>query len=242
MTIYSELSRIQKELKAPKGQFNKFGNYKYRSCEDILEAVKPLLNECSLTVTDEVILIGERFYIKATAKLSLSKDEYIENSALAREPETKKGMDEAQITGATSSYARKYALNGLFCIDDTKDADATNTHGKDEQAEAFEKQAKAEKTAKTKALNKGEDIPAPTLSLDDRYNNCLAWIKKQTADTFLKETPARKDSVLSLMNDLKDKGCQNWYETLNKEYQRVTELNDGLPDFLQGEPTHDYRV
>lgn len=111
-----------------------------------------------------------------------------------------------------------------------------------EQAEAFEKQAKAEKTAKTKALNKGEDIPAPTLSLDDRYNNCLAWIKKQTADTFLKETPARKDSVLSLMNDLKDKGCQNWYETLNKEYQRVTELNDGLPDFLQGEPTHDYRV
>lgn len=129
--IYNELSRIQKELKAPKGQFNKFGNYKYRSCEDILEAVKPLLGDCCLTISDDIILIGDRFYVKATAKLALSNEDYIENSALAREALDKKGMDESQITGASSSYARKYALNGLFAIDDTKDADATNTHGKE---------------------------------------------------------------------------------------------------------------
>lgn len=129
--IYNELSRIQKELKAPKGQFNKFGNYKYRSCEDILEAVKPLLGDCCLTISDDIILIGDRFYVKATARLALSNEDYIENSALAREALDKKGMDESQITCASSSYARKYALNGLFAIDDTKDADATNTHDKE---------------------------------------------------------------------------------------------------------------
>lgn len=134
MTIYTELSRIQKELKAPKGQFNKFGGYKYRSCEDIMEAVKPILNDCCLTVTDDIILVGDRYYIKATARLAISADEFIENSALAREEEVKKGMDGSQITGSASSYARKYALNGLFAIDDTKDADATNTHGKEKTA------------------------------------------------------------------------------------------------------------
>lgn len=129
--IYNELSRIQKELKAPKGQFNKFGNYKYRSCEDILEAVKPLLGDCCLTISDDIVLIGDRYYIKATARLALSNEDFIENSAFAREAFDKKGMDESQITGASSSYARKYALNGLFAIDDTKDADATNTHDKE---------------------------------------------------------------------------------------------------------------
>lgn len=126
--IYEELSRIQKELKAPKGQFNKFGNYKYRSCEDILEAVKPLLGKCCLTISDEILLIGDRFYVKATARLALSNDDYIENSALAREALDKKGMDESQITGASSSYARKYALNGLFAIDDTKELDGDNSN------------------------------------------------------------------------------------------------------------------
>jgi hypothetical protein len=117
------LSKIQKELKAPKGQLNEFGGYKYRSCEDILEAVKPLLGEAVLTITDEIVLIGDRYYIKATATLS-EKPESISVSAFAREALVKKGMDESQITGAASSYARKYALNGLFCIDDTKDADS----------------------------------------------------------------------------------------------------------------------
>lgn len=119
-----ELIAIQAELKAPKGQYNSFGKYKYRSAEDILEAVKPLChkNNCMLTLSDTVELIGERFYIKATAKIT-NGSESVEVTAYAREEETKKGMDGSQITGTASSYARKYALNGLFCIDDTKDAD-----------------------------------------------------------------------------------------------------------------------
>lgn len=122
--IQEKLTAIQSELKAPKGQYNNFGKYKYRSCEDILESVKPLLlkNGCSLILSDDVVQIGDRYYIRATAKLS-SGDECISNTAWAREDEQKKGMDGSQITGTASSYARKYALNGLFCIDDTKDAD-----------------------------------------------------------------------------------------------------------------------
>lgn len=121
------LAKIQKELKAPKNQLNKFGGYKYRSCEDILEAIKPLLGDAHLTITDEVVQIGDRFYVQATASLVDGEFE-VATQAYAREAESKKGMDEAQITGAASSYARKYALNGLFCIDDTKDADTTNRH------------------------------------------------------------------------------------------------------------------
>ena len=117
-----KLAKIQKELKAPKGQLNKFGGYNYRSCEDILEAVKPLLDGAILTLQDEIINIGNRFYVKATA--TFTDGTYTHSvTAMAREPETKKDMDESQITGMASSYARKYALNGLFCIDDTKDAD-----------------------------------------------------------------------------------------------------------------------
>ena len=131
-----QLIEIQSELKAPKNQRNSFGNYNYRSAEDILEAVKPLLknHECHLTISDEIILIGDRYYVKAEATLT-SKDEHISVSAFAREESTKKGMDSSQITGSASSYARKYALNGLFCIDDTKDADFTNTHGKEQKPE-----------------------------------------------------------------------------------------------------------
>jgi len=117
-----KLAKIQQELKAPKGQFNKFANFNYRSCEDILEAVKPLLGDLTLTISDEVVNIGDRYYVKATASLA-DGTATVEISAFAREADEKKGMDDAQITGATSSYARKYALNGLFAIDDTKDAD-----------------------------------------------------------------------------------------------------------------------
>ncbi len=131
------LAQIQSELKAPKGQRNLFGKYNYRSCEDILEAVKPLLTERGLVllITDDIVQIGERYYVRATATIYDSEGSYISNSALAREEAVKKGMDASQITGATSSYARKYALNGLFAIDDTKDADATNK-GQDEQKPA----------------------------------------------------------------------------------------------------------
>ena len=134
MEIYKKLMGIQTKLKAPKSQRNSFGNYNYRSCEDILEAVKPLLDEfkVALTIKDEIILIGERYYIKATATLiDIDTGDMTETSAYARESAEKRGMDASQVTGATSSYARKYALNGLFAIDDNKDADATNTHGKE---------------------------------------------------------------------------------------------------------------
>lgn len=125
----NELAKIQAEIKAPKGQFNKFGGYKYRSCEDIVEAAKPVLNKYgySLLLNDDLVMVGNRFYVKATAAIT-NGDTSFTATAFAREEESKKGMDGSQITGAASSYARKYALNGLFAIDDTKDADATNTH------------------------------------------------------------------------------------------------------------------
>ena len=124
--IYASLMVIQRELKCQKNQYNSFGKYKYRSCEDIVEAVKPLLNEQGLilTMSDEVVGVADRVYIKATCKvIDVANGDVIETSALARESLTKKGMDDSQITGTASSYARKYALNGLFAIDDTKDAD-----------------------------------------------------------------------------------------------------------------------
>ena len=123
------LAKIQSLIKAPKGQFNSFGKYKYRSCEDIVEAVKPVINPLGfyLTLSDEVVVLGNRFYIKATARISNGTEVY-ESIAFAREEEVKKGMDGSQVTGAASSYARKYALNGLFAIDDTADSDATNKH------------------------------------------------------------------------------------------------------------------
>jgi hypothetical protein len=128
MNIYEKLNKIQTELKAPKGQMNKFGNYRYRSCEDIMEAVKPLLAETKtiLVISDDIVQVGDRIYVMA--KVTFTDGEgTITNQAYAREEESKKGMDSSQVTGASSSYARKCALNGLFAIDDSKDAD-TDEH------------------------------------------------------------------------------------------------------------------
>jgi hypothetical protein len=147
-SLRQKLCNIQTQLKAPKGQTNAFGGYRYRSAEDILEALKPLLGEygCSLIIQDEIVDISNRVYVKATANIvDNDTDAVLNASAFAREAEVKKGMDDAQITGSASSYARKYALNGLFCIDDTKDADATNTHGKD-----------APRTAKAKTVTSND--------------------------------------------------------------------------------------
>lgn len=131
LNIYQKLRKVQTELKAPKGQYNSFGKYAYRSCEDILEALKPLLDreQLVLILSDSMEMIGDRVYVKATATLTNAEDEsqVITTSAFAREEESKKGMDGSQVTGASSSYARKYCLNGLFNIDDNKDSDATNT-------------------------------------------------------------------------------------------------------------------
>lgn len=135
MSVYEKLGKIQTNLKAPKNQFNSFGKYNYRSCEDILEGLKPLLTEynCSVIISDEIELIGDRYYLKATATLidnEKTDNNIISVSGYAREAESKKGMDDSQVSGATSSYARKYALNGLFAIDDTKDADSQDNRAK----------------------------------------------------------------------------------------------------------------
>ena len=131
MSIYKKLSAVQTELKAPKGQFNSFGKYKYRSCEDILEAVKPLLAkyELGMTISDYMSSHEGRVYVRAEVEVFDFDGNIISVQSQAREEDSKKGMDASQVTGATSSYARKYALNGMFLIDDTKDSDATNTHG-----------------------------------------------------------------------------------------------------------------
>ena len=157
--LFEALSKIQKEMKAPKGQFNAFGKYKYRSCEDILEAVKPFLNGTVLYISDEMVLIGDRYYLKATATLRNGNDA-VSVTAYAREEVEKKGMDSSQITGAASSYARKYALNGLFLIDDTKDSDATNEHGKG----AGDEKPKGSQVEQLKGKLGGNDTADPYLT------------------------------------------------------------------------------
>ena len=166
--------KIQEELKAPKNQRNSFGNYNYRSAEDIIEAVKPIAHKYGyyLSITDDIVEVGGRVYVKATAYLIPEDNKKVSASSVgwAREEEVKKGMDASQITGSTSSYARKYALNGLLAIDDTKDSDATNTHGKDE--------AVAEKKVATiKASDKG--IPFPFTPLKQGETK---WLNENTPD------------------------------------------------------------
>lgn len=169
MEIYKKLESIQKALKAPKSNFNAFGKYKYRSCEDILESIKPLLNGATLVLSDTIRQVGDRYYIEAEATFSDGQNQVVA-TGYAREPDDKKGMDASQITGAASSYARKYALAGLFMIDDNKDADATNT-GSDPTS-AIE----AIKTAKT--LNELKSHYAAAFSLFQSDSHALASITK----------------------------------------------------------------
>ena len=150
-----ELISIQSELKAPKTQYNKFGGYKYRKAEDILEAVKPLLakQKCTLIITDDIVMVGSRIYVKATATIKNEKGEYETSTGWAREEETKKGMDGRQITGASSSYARKYALNGLLAIDDNADSDTTNDGQHQAAQQQASQQAQAAQPAKHTATS-----------------------------------------------------------------------------------------
>lgn len=169
-----ELIAIQSELKAPKSQFNKFGGYKYRKAEDILEAVKPLLakQKCTLTITDDVVLIGNRIYVKATATIKNEKGEFETTTGWAREEETKKGMDGSQITGASSSYARKYALNGLFAIDDNADSDTTN----DGQHQAAQQQAQTQRS--TAQVAQAAKQPATPQYHTNDLNEGLAYLSR----------------------------------------------------------------
>ena len=170
-----KLVKIQAELKAPKNQMNAFGKYKYRSAEDIIEAVKPILfkNNCALLISDEIVQVADRVYVKATAMLIDENNEElpIQVYGWAREEEVKKGMDAAQITGSASSYARKYALNGLFAIDDTKDADSTNEH-KDEVGE--EKRMKLiallENTIWDESLKSKQAIKISAYTTNEQYD------------------------------------------------------------------------
>lgn len=173
--LINKLNQIQANLRAPKGQFNKFGNYKYRSCEDILEAVKPLLKESGLIllIKDEIINLGDRYYVKATCTLYDEEGHSLSTEALAREAQTKKGMDESQITGAASSYARKYALNGLFAIDDNKDADAQDNRSTS-QARAYNSAYQNQGQGQKPQANNNLITPA-------QLNRLFALAKGQTA-------------------------------------------------------------
>lgn len=180
--LHEKLYNIQQELKAPKDQKNDFGKYNYRSAEKILEAVKPLLaaNRCVLVLRDTIEQKGDRFYIKATAELrDLDSGGILYAEAYAREPEAKKGMDESQITGTASSYARKYALNGLFAIDDTKDAD-TNEHRRETEARAKAEEEQKKPQKKTKDPEEASD--------DDRLDLIQACeVKGKNPEKILKE-------------------------------------------------------
>jgi hypothetical protein len=188
-----ELIRIQNELKAPKGQYNSFGKYSYRSCEDILEAVKPLLSsyDCILTLSDEITLVGERYYVKATAILMNGASEKVEVTAYAREEEDKKGMDGSQITGAASSYARKYALNGLFCIDDTKDSDTTKTEAKSKKSV----QAKAEATHTNADLELALQEMKEAKTVEGLQGVWIRWRAFQSNAEFMKLKDAKKKEL-----------------------------------------------
>lgn len=180
MKISEALHLIQQKLEAPKGQFNNFGKYAYRSCEDILKAVKPLLEETqtNLILEDEIVNIGSRYYVKASAKLESLEEGSIVATAYAREEEDKKGMDGSQITGASSSYARKYALNGLFGIDDTKDSDKTNKGATGHSTSNFDK-AKSVIEKTDDAITLGESIDKIVMSnkyTDDQKEELVKMI------------------------------------------------------------------
>lgn len=192
-----ELITIQSELKAPKTQYNKFGGYKYRKAEDILEAVKPLLakQKCAIIITDDIVMVGSRIYVKATATIKNEKGEYETSTGWAREEETKKGMDGSQITGASSSYARKYALNGLLAIDDNADSDTTN----DDQHQAAQQQTQTQQTATPQYhpndLNEGMEYLSRCVNKDN-----LIWVvqnyKPLTANPqFMQAVSAKKKQL-----------------------------------------------
>lgn len=214
--LYTKLAAVQRALKAPKAQRNSFGNYNYRSCEDILEAAKPLCCDTGLllTISDEIVFIEGRFYVKATAKvIDVEDGKEFSTTALAREAENKKGMDESQLTGACSSYARKYALSGLFCLDDTKDAD-TSTISSNIVNNGGQKAAKPASTKKPETVN-----DYYSLVIDyARKNNAVAYIVQILKSRFNKA----KFTELSLVE------AKSFYDNIEKlvDAERKQEAED----------------
>ena len=192
-----ELITIQSELKAPKTQVNNFGGYKYRKAEDILEAVKPLLakQKCTLTITDDIVMVGNRIYVKATATIKNEKGEVETSTGWAREEESKKGMDASQITGASSSYARKYALNGLLAIDDNADSDTTNNGQQQTQTQQSVPQQSSTAQYNSNYLNEGMEYLSRCINKDN-----LIWVvqhyKPLTANPqFMQAVSAKKKQL-----------------------------------------------
>lgn len=192
-----ELITIQSELKAPKTQVNNFGGYKYRKAEDILEAVKPLLakQKCTLTITDDIVMVGNRIYVKATATIKNEKGEVETSTGWAREEESKKGMDASQITGASSSYARKYALNGLLAIDDNADSDTTNNGQQQTQTQQPAPQQSSTAQYNPNDLNEGMEYLSRCINKDN-----LIWVvqhyKPLTANPqFMQAVSAKKKQL-----------------------------------------------
>lgn len=208
------LQAIQTELKAPKGQYNKFGNYKYRSCEDILEAVKPILAKhgATIIITDDIEVRGDRYYVRATAVLRVGEKVIGTTQAFAREPEEKRGMDSSQITGTASSYARKYALNGLLLIDDTKDEDSNEL-----REEKAAKAATSQKKIKTE-----EEMKATETQTIDSL--ALTAVKARLAETSKQLGKTLDEEALCKMV-----GC----ESLDKmTYSQLRILNDNIDKWM----------
>lgn len=229
MKLHEKLLAIQTKLKAPKGQYNKFGNFNYRSAEDILEAVKPLNAEQGLllTITDEIKEVGGRIYVAATATVSDGTDE-LKVSAFAREPENKKGMDESQITGATSSYARKYALNGLYAIDDNKDAD-TNEHK--QQQDNMPKKQQAQKQQPKQQQQQEQGFTEQELhELVEKYVRNIEALGVDRAK--LIEFVCNKHSVGNLF-DLKPNVLVGELKAIYLNKKKQTEQTE-LVEYLQG--------
>jgi hypothetical protein len=195
MSVNEKLLAVQVELKAPKNAYNSFGKYNYRSCEDILESVKPILakNKATLTVCDDIVQIGERYYVKAKARfVDIETGDSVENVAFARESDDKKGMDASQVTGATSSYARKYALNGLFLIDDTKDVDT-------EEYQSQQKQVKKAPKAETKTdEQKNAEMVANTDKTMIPANGAITAEHKEKIKAEMVRTGINEKVILSL--------------------------------------------
>jgi hypothetical protein len=241
--LSQKLLQVQSKLKAEKGQFNKFGNYKYRSLEDINESVKPLLAEHGLTlfISDELVLIGERYYIKATVKITDGTSDYSVDG-YAREAESMKGQSESQITGTASSYARKYAMNGMFLIDDTKDDDSNENHE--------ERNARANQSNNQNNQNRGnvqqQRVPADHLKKLDNAFNKIAQFKKTSGNAiknqllaFYKYEGKYEDIPLNLYNNLVE-ACKQEIDKLQANAPQTPTNENEEPQNANQEDTFEW--